>query len=125
MYSNLYTVICILLIGYCLANSKCRHNECKFSKKSKPVYFKEECRVCSLTGKELCFTTNLNAKKQPSICTVEEDTNTLVCIGKKGAINEGYISKTNLKTGDKVIVSPITSFEIDYLHCKLDPESYD
>ena len=56
---------------------------------------------------------------------MDEASNTLVCVGKDGGVNEGYISKTNLKTGVKVVVSPITSFEIDYFHCKLDPDSYD
>ncbi len=127
MYSNLYTVIYILLISYSLAISKCRHSDsdCHFKNKINPVYFKEECRVNTQTGKELCITTNLNAKKQPSVCTVDEASNTLICIGNKGSINEGYTSKTNLNTGDRVITSPITSFEIDYLHCKLDSENYD
>ncbi len=63
MYSNMFAVIYILLINYSLAISKCRHSDYHITTEIKPFYFKEDCRVNTKTGQELCITTNLNAKK--------------------------------------------------------------
>ena len=60
MYSNMFTLIYILLINYSLA---IRHSDSHITTEIKPFYFKEDCRVNTKTGQELCISTNLNAKK--------------------------------------------------------------